>query len=220
MQIFENIWQVGGDGLSAPGDAAIYLVSERDRAVLIDAGTGAGHGRLVENISSCLGETTVIDRLFLTHCHFDHTGGAEKLKFQYGLKIVAHELDAAFLESGDPEVTAASWYGSVLAPFTVDHKIGADSETFRINETELQAMHWPGHSPGSIILMLERAGKRIVFGQDVHGPLHPSLLSNREDYLYSLNRLMALEADILCEGHYGVIQGKENVRKFISQFIN
>ena len=206
--------------MSASGDAAVYLVADRDRAVLIDAGTGAGHDRVVENISACLPEAASIENLFLTHCHYDHTGGAEKLRESYHLKVIAHEQDAVFLEKGDNTVTAASWYGASLIPFTVDHKINRDTETFRIGETELQTIHWPGHSPGSIILMLERAGKKIVFGQDVHGPLHPSLLSNREDYLFSLNRLKTLEADILCEGHYGIIKGKEEVKRFISQFIN
>ncbi len=90
---------------------------------------------------------------------------------------------------------------------------------WQVGGTELKAIHWPGHSPGSIILVIEKDGKKIVFGQDVHGQLHPSLLSNREDYLISLNMLMELDADILCEGHYGVIKGKEKVKRFITQFV-
>jgi hypothetical protein len=30
---------------------------------------------------------------------------------------------------------------------------------------------------------------------------------------------MSLEADILCEGHYGVIKGKNEVRHFIESFM-
>lgn len=219
MRIFENIWQVGGEGCSSPDDAAIYLVADEDKAVLIDAGTGRGYKQVVANISKCLPAEVSVERLFLTHCHFDHTGGAADLKKEYGLKIIAHKLDACFLEKGDDEVTAASWYNAALSPLDVDYKIGADSETFKIGAVDIKAFHWPGHSPGSIILLMERFGKRIVFGQDVHGPLHPSLLSNRDDYLISLNMIMELEADILCEGHYGVIEGKEEVRRFIAQFV-
>jgi hypothetical protein len=29
----------------------------------------------------------------------------------------------------------------------------------------------------------------------------------------------ALEADVLCEGHYGVIRGSAEVRRFIEQFL-
>ncbi len=62
-------------------------------------------------------------------------------------------------------------------------------------------------------------GLKVVFAQDVHGPLHPSLLSSREDYLDSLQRLLDLDADILCEGHFGIFRGKEAVRDFIRQFM-
>jgi hypothetical protein len=53
----------------------------------------------------------------------------------------------------------------------------------------------------------------------VAGPLHPSLLSNREDYRRSLQLLLELEADILCEGHYGVFRGKKEVAAFIRKFL-
>ncbi|MEA3273835.1 MAG: hypothetical protein U9Q81_00740 [Pseudomonadota bacterium] len=53
----------------------------------------------------------------------------------------------------------------------------------------------------------------------MHGPLHPSLLSSREDYLGSLQRLLELNADILCEGHFGIFRGKKAVRDFIRQFM-
>jgi hypothetical protein len=49
--------------------------------------------------------------------------------------------------------------------------------------------------------------------------LDSSLLSNREDYLQSLNLLLSLNADILCEGHFGVFKGKEKVAGFIRSFM-
>ena len=67
--------------------------------------------------------------------------------------------------------------------------------------------------------VLETEGRRVLFGQDIHGPLHPQLLSNRYDYIASLTMLLRLEADILCEGHYGVIRDKKEVRKFIQSFM-
>lgn len=60
---------------------------------------------------------------------------------------------------------------------------------------------------------------RVLFAQDVHGPLHPMLLSSREDYLHSLEHLISLEADILCEGHFGIYKGKERVKEFIESFL-
>ena len=46
------------------------------------------------------------------------------------------------------------------------------------------------------------------------------LRSNRTDYLASLERLLALNADILCEGHYGIFRSKPVVARFIHSCLN
>ena len=193
MQITKDVWQVGGDGLTAPGDAAIYMIGSGDQAALIDAGTGMGHKRLITNIETCGVSASHIDYLFLTHCHFDHTGGAEGIKDECGCTIVAHELDAIYLEQGDSDITAARWYGAVLKPFPVDYAITSFEESFRVGEKEITSFHTPGHSPGSVVYMTESEGKKILFGQDIHGPLDPSFLSNRDQYIKSLQFLLITE---------------------------
>ena len=104
------------------------------------------------------------------------------MRKHYGCAIAAHELDAQFLESGDSRVTAAQWYNAFLEPLTIDHKIKAAEETFKLGTGSITAYHCPGHSPGSIVLATEVKGKKVLFGQDLHGPLHDDLLSNHRDY--------------------------------------
>ena len=58
-------------------------------------------------------------------------------------------------------------------------------------------------------------GQLVLFGQDVHGPIHSELLSDEKQYLASLARLLNLEADLLLEGHFGIIETKQEVREFI-----
>jgi len=70
-----------------------------------------------------------------------------------------------------------------------------------------------------MVCTTETEGQRILFGQDVHGPLHPSLLSDSAAYQASLQKLLTFDADILCEGHFGVYRGKEAVRNFIHLFM-
>jgi glyoxylase-like metal-dependent hydrolase (beta-lactamase superfamily II) len=219
QKIVEDLWQVGGEGLTAPGDAAVYLIRFGPQAALIDAGCGSGHRRLVDNISLCLPPEAVIAYLLLTHCHYDHVGGAANLRDQYNCKIVAHAKDAPFLENGDSEVTAANWYGSRMPPLKIDHKVGTDKETIAIGTGQIQTYHCPGHSPGSMVFTARCGDQIVLFGQDVHGPLHPSLRSNRRDYLRSLQFMLDLNADILCEGHFGVIKGKEAVQGFIRSYL-
>ena len=219
MKIIDNLWQVGGGHLTAPEDAAIYLVRFGEQAVLIDSGCGDSHQRLVDNIATILPEDVEITYLLLTHCHYDHVGGAAALRKQYGCKIVAHQLDAAYLEAGDSRVTAASWYGARMAPLTIDHKIENQKETLKVGNGEAVAYHCPGHSPGSLVYLITLADQKILFGQDVHGPLDSSFLSNYKDYVRSLKFMMALQADILCEGHFGIYRGRDNINKFIQSFL-
>ena len=219
MKIIKNLWQVGGDDLTAPGDAAIYLVKLGDRAALVDAGCGPGHKQLVSNISQCLTDSVRLSHLLLTHCHYDHTGGAGAVKQHYDCKIVAHALDAVYLERGDSSVTAASWYGARMSPLKVDHKIKALTDTITVGDGKVQSYHCPGHSPGSLVYLIELNSTSVLFGQDIHGPLHPSLLSDRKDYLNSLKFILSLEVDILCEGHFGVFRGRQEIESFIRSYL-
>jgi glyoxylase-like metal-dependent hydrolase (beta-lactamase superfamily II) len=220
-KITGEIFQVGGDRFSSSQDAAVYLIHFTGKAAVVDAGCGKSLDRIIANIRSHGVSPDAIEYLLLTHCHFDHTGGAKRLRDLTGCRIVAHELDAAFLEEGNEKVTAAMWYGEpFFEAFPVDMKLKGERNEIKLGDGTIEAIHVPGHSPGSVVYLVESEGKRVLFGQDVHGPLHPGLLSNRGDYLRSIEVLLSLKADILCEGHYGVFQGNKQVSKFIRQFID
>jgi glyoxylase-like metal-dependent hydrolase (beta-lactamase superfamily II) len=218
MKITDEIFQIGGGGLSSPGDAAIYLIAFPSHAAIVDAGCGGSLEKILNNIKECGVEPKDIDYLLITHCHYDHTGGAQELKDAIGCKTVAHELDARFLEKGEDTITAARWYGATIEPLQIDRKISGAKEIIELGERAVEVIHIPGHSPGSIAFLTESYGERVLFGQDVHGPLDDSLLSDKEDYYKSLDILISLDADILCEGHYGIFKGKEKIKEFIKSF--
>ncbi|HMV04920.1 MAG TPA: MBL fold metallo-hydrolase [Accumulibacter sp.] len=74
--ITPEVYQVGGAGLTHANDAAIYLVAVSGGAALIDAGCGRGSDLLLLNLEAAGVAPDEIDFLLLTHCHYDHTGGA------------------------------------------------------------------------------------------------------------------------------------------------
>ncbi len=219
MKITSNIYQVGGPGISNSSDAAVYLISAGKESALIDSGTGKGNKGIIDNIKNSGTGLSDIKYLFLTHCHYDHTGGAAKIRELTGCSIVAHELDAKYLERGDSEVTAASWYGTYIDPMKVDIKVSGNSRVFIAGGIDVNFYHTPGHSPGSSVLTMLSDGQLVLFGQDVHGPLDSSLLSSKKDYQASLEFMLSLNCDILCEGHFGVFKGREKVRKFIESYL-
>jgi glyoxylase-like metal-dependent hydrolase (beta-lactamase superfamily II) len=219
VKVTDEIFQVGGGPLSEPEDAAVYLINFDGHAAIVDAGCGFSNDRLLINIRACGVKTEQIKLLLITHCHFDHAGGAALLRELLHCQTVAHQLDAEFLEAGDNLVTAANWYDSTIKPFIVDWKITGHRETIHLGEKAIEAIHIPGHTPGSVAYLTESQGLKVLFGQDVHGPLADSFRSNRQDYQESLKLLITLDADILCEGHYGVYRGKREVKDFIKQFL-
>jgi len=219
MEITSEIFQIGGSGFTSSEDAAIYLINFSGHAAIVDAGCGHHLDILEKNMRFCNAQPEQIEYLLITHCHFDHTGGAAAVQERFNCRIVAHSKDAEFLEKGDDAVTAASWYGESIQPFHVDRRLEGSQEEIRLGDQKITAIHIPGHSPGSVAYVTDSDGMKVVFAQDVHGPLDPSLLSCREDYLASLEKLISLEADLLCEGHYGIYRGKREVEQFIRSFL-
>lgn len=215
VRIRNNLWQVGGMGLTDRSDAGVFFVRFGQKAALIDAGSGKDHDGLRRNIDKCLEPDVELEYLLLTHCHFDHSGGAEAVRANYGCVIAAHELDAVYLESGDDRVTGAPWYGAHARPFQVDIKWTGPGHSFSVGDGLINAMHCPGHSPGSAAFTTLMDGELVLFGSDVHGPLHKDLLSDEKNYLDSLSRLLELDADLLVESHFGPIEPKEEVKAFI-----
>lgn len=215
-----EIHQVGGSGFTSDEDAAVYLIQVGSHAALVDAGCGRHHELLVGAVRQKGIGPGGIELLLLTHCHFDHTGGAEAVKKAFQCPAVAHVRDAVFLETGNSRVTAATWYDSVMEPLAVERQLDGPESQILLGDRVITAIHTPGHTPGSLVFCMESEGRQVLFGQDVHGPLHRDFHSDRDAYYRSLERMLALEADILCEGHYGVIHGRDQVRSFIASFLS
>ena len=80
-------------------------------------------------------------------------------------------------------------------------------------------MHIPGHTPGSISLYADTGGKRILFGQDIAAPLLEEFDCDMAAWRRSMEELLALKADVLCDGHSGIYQPARAVAAYIRHFI-
>ncbi len=216
--ICDRVYAVGGPGLSAPEDAFVYLVDAGNELVLIDAGVGYGIGRIEDNIRALGFEPALIWHIVATHCHIDHIGGLAAWKERYGSKIIAHDLDRAGIEGENNELTAASMYGVDYRPVKVDELLHSEQEKLSLGDLEFNFLHTPGHTPGSICVCIDTKDGRVLFGQDIHGPFSPAWGSDLIQWRISMKKLIALQADILCEGHSGVYRG-EKVNNYIESYL-
>jgi len=218
-EIISGVYLIGGPNVTQADDAAVYLIDFAGDLVMIDSGAGRSSSQIVRNIEMLGLNPAKLSHLILTHCHIDHIGSAPFFRERYGTKILIHELDAQAIETGDSIKTAANWYGTTFPPTKVDQKLKGVHEILKFDEEELHCLHTPGHTPGSISIYLDRAGKRILFGQDIHGPFNNAFGSDIAAWKKSMQTLLDLDADILCEGHFGIFQPKNKVRDYIERYL-
>lgn len=212
-EIAKNIYHIGNAGCS------VYLINTNsdDGLVLIDCGMQLN---MIKKISKIGLNPMHIKHCILTHFHIDHTGACASLKdYNKLVKFYAHQLDATPIEeSGHDRETVASWYGVDYKPIKLEKKFIGEMEILKFGDYNFQCIHTPGHTPGSISVLLEIESKKILFGQDLHGPMIPGI-SNFDDYQNSLRKLLDLKADILCEGHFGIFQPASEVQRYINSYI-
>ncbi len=216
-EIVRDIFIVGGPDITDGRDGCVYLMNFGE-LILIDTGAGWSVDKIINNVQTLGLNCKDLSRILLTHCHIDHIGGAPEIKRRFGSKIYIHKLDAPPLENGDPILTAANWYQTTFPPTSVDVKFNLPEEILTIGQQKIVCLHTPGHTPGSICIYLDKDGKRILFGQDLHGPILEEFGSNLEDYGRSTKKLLDLDADILCEGHFGIYKTKKEVKDYILSY--
>jgi glyoxylase-like metal-dependent hydrolase (beta-lactamase superfamily II) len=219
QEVHEGVYLVGSPNLTAPEDCCVYLLDLGD-LVMIDAGAGKSVSALLENVASLGLGHRPIAAIVATHCHVDHVGGIPLLRDRTGCQVIAHERDAMAMEIGDPLKTAAAWYNVIYPPTPVDYKLSEVREVLKFEKGEILCLHTPGHTPGSISIILDHNGKRVLFGQDIHGPFSDAFGSDLAAWKKSMEVLLGLKADILCEGHFGVYRPEEEVERYIRNYLN
>jgi glyoxylase-like metal-dependent hydrolase (beta-lactamase superfamily II) len=219
FSVCDDVYIVGGQSITSSEDCCVYLVDGKDELALIDSGLGRTFEKIVENIRHIGFNPKNISTLITTHNHIDHIGSHCYFQKKFGTKIIAHELDSDAIEKGGT-ATAAKLYGIIYVPCHVDVKLKLEDERVKVGKHELVCLHTPGHTPGSISALLVMEKLKVLFAQDVHGPFSSAWGSNIEQWKNSVSRLIGLDADVLCEGHFGVFKPAENVRKYLREQLN
>lgn len=192
MQIAPGITLIEGVG----ANSNCYLVECAGGInVLVDTGTADNFLRIKEHVKK-------LDVIVNTHCHYDHTGGNLLVKKEFGAKLLAHELDAPYISSGDGEHTCSSMFGKVLTGVKVDIVL-KDGDVV-LDTTGLEVVHTPGHTVGGICLYDRK--RKILFSGDTlfaNGGVGRTDLpgGDYEALLASLRKISLLDVDVILPGH-------------------
>jgi glyoxylase-like metal-dependent hydrolase (beta-lactamase superfamily II) len=77
-----------------------FLVDGEDGLTLVDVGWASAPRQIAAALETLGHALTDIRRVVLTHAHPYHVKGAAELKARTGAKVLLHQADAAWLESG------------------------------------------------------------------------------------------------------------------------
>lgn len=177
------------------------MVLDGDRPVVIDTGTGKITHHLCELIGKRL-EGRSVDRIVLTHGHFDHAGGAAAMSRELGVEVYIHEQGVEMLRSADPQVTGAWLFGT--APEPVESLPLEEGDVIDVGPTRYEVLYTPGHSLHSIALW-HGPSRTLIPGDTVYadgGIGRWDLKGGDYDSLVaSIQRLADLEAKTMYPGH-------------------
>ena len=135
-----------------------YIVGCEDtkEAAIIDPG---GDAKLILAEVERLG--LKIKYVINTHGHFDHTLANKGVVNATGASLAIHSADAPMLTEGG----GALFFGIMGKASPPADMILDEGQVLTVGKIELQVLHTPGHSPGSICLYNEEEG--VLFDGDI-----------------------------------------------------
>jgi hydroxyacylglutathione hydrolase len=177
------------------------------KAVVFDPGGD------VPRIREAIAKTGVtVEKIWLTHGHIDHVGGAAELREALGVPIEGPHLADKFLL--DNVVESGARFGMTgVRDFTPDRWL-EEGDRVEIGEIGFDILHCPGHSPGSVAyfnaeMRFDHVGDVLFNGSvgrtDLPGGSHATLISSIK------NKLLPLGDDVgfICGHGAGSTFGQE-----------
>jgi glyoxylase-like metal-dependent hydrolase (beta-lactamase superfamily II) len=191
------------DGIGQiPGFVNSYTYRVGEETYLIDTGFSRKAKLIVRAFHDAHVPLDRVGKILVTHHHVDHMGGAAFLLQNVHAPLACHGDDAPFVD-GRAKAPMPLWMRLFLrvhpAPVALALKEGD-----RVGP--LVVVHTPGHTPGEVAFY-DPARKLLFSGDSVvegHGRLTlpaPKYAANLERAVQSLQRLRALDVEVLLPGH-------------------
>lgn len=173
-------------------NCTLLWCEETNKAAVIDPGDD------LQPIMQSINEHKVdVEKILITHAHFDHAGGAYELATILNVEIEGpHIADQPLVEGLSAQ--AERWGFPPVTTFSPKRWLQQD-EKVSVGNLQLDVLHCPGHTPGHIVFFHAESQLAIVGDVLFKGSIGRTdfPLSNHQDLIDSIkNRLWTLGDDV------------------------
>jgi glyoxylase-like metal-dependent hydrolase (beta-lactamase superfamily II) len=101
-----------------------------------------------------------VEKIFLTHGHIDHAGGAVALRRRLGVPIEGPQCEESFWLDQLPQ--QSRMFGMPLAEAFVPDRWLEEGDEVRFGQVDLEVIHTPGHTPGHVVFFNRQSKIALV----------------------------------------------------------
>lgn len=164
-----------------------------------------------------------LEKILLTHGHFDHINAAAELKKKLGIPVYIHEADECMLSDGNKALAyfCPQWKFNTLEADV----LLKDGDEITQGDITFRVIHTPGHSAGSVCFIVEQEGLDVMFAGDT---IFKDSIGRSDGYSGSyivqqetLDKLKKLEGDYLIYPGHGpstTLSDEKKFNPFIADF--
>lgn len=223
----DNLWLLGNYFFN------LYLVQGANGSALIEMGVSATVDSVIQQLEQIGADP---DYLVLTHPHSDHFTGLAGLTARYPSAVVVaaqgardfvtHPKAGAMILAED-RFLADQLARRDLPPgrpcldsvaFPQDYLPVDGSRTIDLGGVQLRLLQVDGHAPGNLAVHVPEKGSLFLSDSlGFHYPgrgFCPLFFTGYQGYMNTLEKLSALDVDLVCPGHQGPLRGQAAVQAF------
>ncbi len=196
----------------------IYLIDGGSEYALIDIGQEDTLDEVIDLLRGMDFPLSKCKLIIATHADADHVQALAQARVRLKTKSAAHPKAAEALESGDAVQTYASipaqGFDIPMPPCKIDVKL-KEGDEIKVGKVKLTVWHTPGHTPGQLSFKM---GNLLFSGDNIYrdacvGVIDAHHGSSIPEYIKSLNRILADDAEYLLPSHGPVFRKDPTILK-------
>ena len=208
------------------------FICDADPPIIIDPGVSAFGPLYYRTLLPVMREQQHL-LILLTHSHFDHCGAAPYLLRKFPHARIAASARAAEVLQKESAITLIrrfnAEYEEKMAPELSgeDTSFSGISVDLQLKEGDriewsagkfFQVFETPGHTRDCLSYFFPDSGM-LVAGEAAGVPeedfIHSVFLASYEDYIASIEKLAAINAEALCIAHVGILAGRAQIARYL-----